>query len=73
MGNQSKRRGSVSIIERVAESDALHLASAAELREFADWLEARNNYQVLVGRRESDRGEQIEIFVTYGHVQRSGA
>jgi hypothetical protein len=64
--NPAKRHEPVALIERVALDYALHLVSPAELREFGDWLEQRQDYQIHAGRRECDSGDQIEIFVTCG-------
>jgi hypothetical protein len=55
---------SVSIPDLIADSDRLYLASAAQLRAFCDELEKHQTYQILVGRRECDNTDQIEIFVT---------
>jgi hypothetical protein len=59
-----------SILERISGSDRLHIVSAAELRTFCDELE-KLPYQILAGRREGDKMDQIEIFITYsaGHEE----
>jgi hypothetical protein len=53
------------ILDRLADSDAPHLVSPAELRMFCNELEMFGAYQILAWRREADNGGQIEIVVTY--------
>lgn len=53
----------VSLLERIALSDDLHLASVEELRAFCDDLKRYKSWQILVGRREGDHEDMIEIFV----------
>ena len=60
-----------SILERISRSDALHLVSAAELRTFCDELE-KLPYQILAARREGDKMDQVEIFITYSLEQEEG-
>jgi hypothetical protein len=45
--------------------------SKAELRTFCDELE-KLPYQILAGRREGDKMDQIEIFITYSLKQEEG-
>jgi len=45
--------------------------SKAELRTFCDKLE-KLPYQILAGRREGDKMDQIEIFITYSLKQEEG-
>jgi hypothetical protein len=56
----------VPLRERIALDYDLHQISLPELLAFCDALSTTKNYQILAGRRETDRGEQPEIFISYG-------
>lgn len=52
------------ILDSLADSDSTRFASPADLHILANELEARGDYQILVGQREGDKSDMIEIFVT---------
>jgi hypothetical protein len=53
------------ILERLADRHSMRQMSAADLRILANELEASGDYQALVGYREGDDSDRIEIFVSY--------
>jgi hypothetical protein len=58
-----------SILDRLPDYDRTIIASAGDMRVFFNELEMHGAYQILVGRREGDRGDMIEIFVTYERAE----
>lgn len=57
------------ILDRLGDSDIMCHVSPADARIFFNELEATGNYQILVGKREGDHSDQIEIFVSYPKKQ----
>jgi hypothetical protein len=60
------------IFERLPGYASLYLASVADLRILCDDLERHKDYQILVGKREADGGDMIEIFISFGPGIRGG-
>ncbi len=58
------------IFERLPGYASLYLASVADLRILCGDLERHKDYQILVGKRESDDNDMIEIFISFGRGER---
>lgn len=54
------------IFELLPDYVSLYLASIADLRVLCDDLERHGGYQILVGKREADDNDMIEVFITFG-------